>query len=139
MKNKIILIISIVLVSCVFTKQLKAVDFLNKCGETANTNSSSYCVGYLRGIFDEMISNNKIDIGYEIINQQLLIIVENYYAKDKLNQNKSIYEISNNDFQQAFPNKKTIRNKATNNSKGELFTGVFENKCATNPNEWEDF
>ena len=138
MKNKIILIISIVLVSCV-TKQLKAVDFLNKCGETTNTNSSSYCVGYLRGIFDEMISNNKIDIGYEIINQQLLIIVENYYAKDKLNQNKSIYEISNNDFQQAFPNKKTIRNKATNNSKGELFTGFFENKCATNPNEWEDF
>ena len=138
MKNKIILIISIVLVSCV-TKQLKAVDFLNKCGETTNTNSSSYCVGYLRGIFDEMISNNKIDIGYEIINQQLLIIVENYYAKDKLNQNKSIYEISNNDFQQAFPNKKTRRNKATNNSKGELFTGVFENKCATNPNEWEDF
>lgn len=49
MKNKVILIISIVLVSCVFTKQLKAVDFLNKCGETANTDSSSYCVGYLRG------------------------------------------------------------------------------------------
>ena len=139
MKNKIILIISIVLVSCVFTKQLKAVDFLNKCGETANTDSSSYCVGYLRGIFDEMISNNKIDIGYEIINQQLLVIVENYYAKDKLNQNKSIYEISNNAFQQAFPNKKTIRNKATNNSKEGLFTGVFENKCAINPNECEDF
>ena len=78
------------LVSCVFTKQLKAADFLNKCGETANTDSSSYCVGYLRGIFDEMISNNKIDIGYEIINQQLLVIVENYYAKDKLNQNNNI-------------------------------------------------
>ena len=50
-----------------------------------------------------------------------------------------MYEISNNAFQQAFPNKKTIRNKATNNSKGELFTGVFENKCAINPDECEDF